>query len=184
VLNFQEQARLASSLLGFSWVQPTAATVGTGEDTIRGIFARQCLNAGLVKKGSSIMAEKSTRGFAAMDRAKQREIASKGGKAAHVKGTAHEFTPEEAAAAGRKGGRAAHQRGTAHEFTREEASAAGRKGGHASHQRNRMRQFEAQPMPGVTHEPTPTPPPESSSPNAGGSPNPTAPIEQPVGMGQ
>lgn len=44
------------------------------------------------------------RGFASMDPNKQREIASKGGKAAHEKGTAHEFTPEEAAAAGRKGG--------------------------------------------------------------------------------
>jgi hypothetical protein len=39
-----------------------------------------------------------------MDEAKQREIASKGGKAAHEKGTAHEFTSEEARAAGRKGG--------------------------------------------------------------------------------
>ena len=45
-----------------------------------------------------------TRGFASMDAAQQREIASKGGKAAHAKGTAHEFTSEEAAAAGRKGG--------------------------------------------------------------------------------
>lgn len=49
---------------------------------------------------------KSRRGFASMDRAKQREIASKGGKAAHEKGAAHEFTSEEAAAAGRKGGQA------------------------------------------------------------------------------
>ena len=69
------------------------------------------------------------RGFASMDPAKQREIASKGGKAAHQKGTAHEFTPEEARAAGRKGGQAAHGRGTAHKFTSEEARAAGRKGG-------------------------------------------------------
>lgn len=44
------------------------------------------------------------RGFASMDEAKQREIASKGGKAAHEKGTAHEFTSEEAREAGRKGG--------------------------------------------------------------------------------
>lgn len=44
------------------------------------------------------------RGFAAMDEEKQREIASKGGKAAHEKGTAHEFTSEEAREAGRKGG--------------------------------------------------------------------------------
>ena len=49
---------------------------------------------------------RSNRGFASMDIAKQREIASKGGKAAHEKGTAHEFTSEEAAAAGRKGGQA------------------------------------------------------------------------------
>jgi len=48
---------------------------------------------------------KSERGFAAMDPEKQREIASKGGKAAHAKGTAHEFNSKEAAAAGRKGGR-------------------------------------------------------------------------------
>ena len=46
------------------------------------------------------------RGFASMDRAKQREIASKGGRAAHVQGTAHEWTSEEARAAGRKGGAA------------------------------------------------------------------------------
>ena len=45
-----------------------------------------------------------------MDRAKQREIASKGGKAAHQKGTAHEWTSEEAREAGRKGGMASHQR--------------------------------------------------------------------------
>ena len=45
-----------------------------------------------------------------MDRAKQREIASKGGKAAHQKGTAHEWTSEEARDAGRKGGLASHKR--------------------------------------------------------------------------
>lgn len=45
-----------------------------------------------------------------MDRAKQREIASKGGKAAHQKGTAHEWTSEEARDAGRKGGIASHRR--------------------------------------------------------------------------
>jgi general stress protein YciG len=47
---------------------------------------------------------KSNRGFASMDPARQREIASKGGRAAHEKGTAHEWTPEEARQAGRKGG--------------------------------------------------------------------------------
>lgn len=52
----------------------------------------------------------SNRGFASMDRARQREIASLGGKAAHAKGTAHEFTPEEAREAGRKGGQASGER--------------------------------------------------------------------------
>ena len=50
----------------------------------------------------------SGRGFAGMDREKQREIASKGGRAAHAQGTAHEFTSEEAREAGRKGGEASH----------------------------------------------------------------------------
>ncbi len=72
------------------------------------------------------------RGFAGMDPTKQKEIASKGGKASHEKGTAHEFTPDEAREAGRKGGKAAHEKGTAHEFTPEEAREAGRKGGQAS----------------------------------------------------
>lgn len=49
------------------------------------------------------------RGFASMDPARQREIATKGGKAAHVKRTAHEWTHEEARAAGAKGGRQAHE---------------------------------------------------------------------------
>ena len=53
---------------------------------------------------------KEDRGFASMDRAKQKEIASKGGKAAHAKGTAHEWTSEEAREAGRKGGMASHRR--------------------------------------------------------------------------
>ena len=53
---------------------------------------------------------KEDRGFASMDRQKQREIASKGGKAAHAKGTAHEWTSEEAREAGRKGGMASHRR--------------------------------------------------------------------------
>ena len=50
------------------------------------------------------------RGFASMDRVKQREIASKGGKAAHQRGSAHEWTSDEARDAGRKGGIASHQR--------------------------------------------------------------------------
>lgn len=75
----------------------------------------------------------SNRGFAAMDQEKQREIASKGGKAAHAKGTAHEFDSRTAAEAGSKGGKAAHAKGTAHEFSSKEAAEAGRKGGQNSH---------------------------------------------------
>ena len=48
--------------------------------------------------------KKSNRGFASMDPAKQREIASKGGRAAHEKGTAHQFSANEAREAGKKGG--------------------------------------------------------------------------------
>ena len=62
------------------------------------------------------------RGFASMDEEKQRQIASKGGKAAHEKGTAHEFTPEEARAAGRKGGEVVSQ-------NRAHMADIGRKGG-------------------------------------------------------
>lgn len=46
----------------------------------------------------------SRRGFASMSKDKQREIARKGGRAAHLKGTAHEFSSDEARAAGKKGG--------------------------------------------------------------------------------
>src|SRR5205085_1759036 len=70
------------------------------------------------------MANTSRRGFASMDPAKQREIASKGGRAAHAKGTAHEFTSDEARVAGRKGGEAV-SRDRAH------MSAIGREGGHS-----------------------------------------------------
>ena len=50
------------------------------------------------------------RGFASMDSNRQREIASKGGRAAHKKGAAHQWTREEAQAAGRKGGLARHRK--------------------------------------------------------------------------
>jgi hypothetical protein len=66
-----------------------------------------------------------------MDRSKQREIASKGGKAAHAKGTAHEFDSGEAREAGRKGGVAVSR-------NREHMAAIGRRGGEARGQsRNR-----------------------------------------------
>src|SRR5437588_13026894 len=70
------------------------------------------------------MANTSKRGFASMDPTKQREIASKGGRAAHAKGTAHEFTSDKARVAGRKGGEAV-SRDRAH------MSAIGREGGHS-----------------------------------------------------
>jgi general stress protein YciG len=52
--------------------------------------------------------EKKKRGFASMDRNQVRELARRGGVAAHRAGTAHEFSPDEARTAGRKGGLAAH----------------------------------------------------------------------------
>jgi uncharacterized protein len=79
------------------------------------------------------MANTSKRGFASMDASKQREIASKGGKAAHAKGTAHEFTSDEARVAGRKGGEAV-SRDRAH------MSAIGREGGHSRGARARATQ--------------------------------------------
>jgi general stress protein YciG len=77
---------------------------------------------------------KSKRGFASMDPARQRDIASKGGKAAHAKGTAHEWTADEARRAGRKGGEVV-SRDRAH------MEAIGRAGGEA---RGRARQLAAQ----------------------------------------
>ena len=80
------------------------------------------------------MSGKSKRGFASMDPARQRDIASKGGKAAHAKGTAHEWTADEARRAGRKGGEVV-SRDRAH------MEAIGRAGGEA---RGRARQLAAQ----------------------------------------
>jgi general stress protein YciG len=77
------------------------------------------------------MANTSKRGFASMDASKQREIASKGGRAAHAKGTAHEFTSDEARVAGRKGGEAVSR-------DREHMSAIGREGGHSRGNRARL----------------------------------------------
>jgi general stress protein YciG len=74
---------------------------------------------------------RSNRGFASMDRGKQREIASKGGRAAHAKGTAHEFDSDEARNAGRKGGQAVSR-------NREHMAMIGRRGGEArGHSRTR-----------------------------------------------
>ena len=70
------------------------------------------------------------RGFAAMDQNQQREIASKGGQAAHQKGTAHEFDSEEARRAGQKGGEVV-SRNRAH------MADIGRKGGESRQSANR-----------------------------------------------
>jgi len=67
----------------------------------------------------------ASRGFASMDPQRQREIASVGGKAAHQKGTAHEFNSDEAREAGRKGGERVSR-------DREHMAEIGRKGGRAS----------------------------------------------------
>ncbi len=67
---------------------------------------------------------KSRRGFASMDRERQREIASKGGRAAHAKGTAHEWSSNEARQAGRKGGEVVSR-------NREHMAEIGRHGGEA-----------------------------------------------------
>ena len=73
---------------------------------------------------------KSNRGFASMDTHRQREIARKGGRAAHEKGKAHEFTPDEARAAGRKGGEKVS-------VNRRHMAEIGRRGGRSSAQRRR-----------------------------------------------
>jgi general stress protein YciG len=85
----------------------------------------------------------SKRGFASMDASKQREIASKGGRAAHAKGTAHEFTTDEARVAGRKGGEAV-SRDRAH------MAAIGREGGHSRGARARAAAAAGVPLGGAT----------------------------------
>src|SRR5216110_377405 len=70
------------------------------------------------------------RGFASMDQHRQKEIARKGGRAAHEKGKAHEFTPDEARAAGRKGGEKVS-------LNRRHMAEIGRRGGRSSAQRRR-----------------------------------------------
>jgi len=76
------------------------------------------------RQGSRHHGDTSNRGFASMDDQQQREIASKGGKAAHESGHAHEFNSNEAREAGRKGGKAVSK-------DREHMAEIGRKGGEA-----------------------------------------------------
>jgi hypothetical protein len=97
-------------------------------------------------------AKKSNRGFASMDRSKQREIASKGGRAAHEKGTAHQFTSDEARAAGKKGGGAVSQ-------DRQHMAEIGRIGGQARGRKQRERaaadsQSDVSPESGPESEPS------------------------------
>jgi general stress protein YciG len=75
------------------------------------------------------MTGKSRRGFASMDPSRQREIASKGGRAAHAKGTAHEWSSDEARVAGRKGGEVVSR-------DRSHMAAIGREGGEARGRKN------------------------------------------------
>jgi general stress protein YciG len=70
---------------------------------------------------SSEKGESRGRGFAGMDKERQRQISSQGGKAAHQKGTAHEFDSEEAREAGRKGGMVSGGRRRAREAAVNEA---------------------------------------------------------------
>ena len=82
--------------------------------------------------GQKQVGNTSKRGFASMDPELQRRIAREGGRAAHQKGVAHEFTSEEARAAGRKGGEAVSG-------NRQHMSAIGKKGGEASRANRRDR---------------------------------------------
>ena len=82
---------------------------------------------------------KSQRGFAIMDKGRQREIASKGGRAAHAQGLAHEFTADEARRAGRKGGEVVS-------VNREHMAAIGRAGGLARARNRALRASAPQPV--------------------------------------
>jgi general stress protein YciG len=90
---------------------------------------------------------KKGRGFASMDPEKQREIASKGGRAAHEKGTAHQFSADEAREAGRKGG------GTVSR-DRHHMAEIGRVGGQARGRKQRANASAEGSTPASTEEPS------------------------------
>jgi general stress protein YciG len=92
------------------------------------------------------------RGFAAMDESKRRQIASRGGRAAHEIGNAHEWNGAEAAEAGRKGGQKVSQ-------NRQHMAAIGRKGGLAHHERKNGK-AESTPAAPPTESQIPTERPE------------------------
>jgi general stress protein YciG len=116
-------------------------------------------NRGL-QKGCVMASGTHNRGFASMSSDKQREIARKGGRAAHMKGTAHEFTPDEARDAGRKGGeRVSSDRGRMAEI--------GRRGGLISAARRAARSGVAQPGERSTGRSTsPESPPQGQTPGS------------------
>jgi general stress protein YciG len=91
---------------------------------------KSAVSGGNVQKSGAGTGAPAKRGFAAMDQNQQREIASKGGQAAHQKGTAHEFDSEEARRAGQKGGEAVSR-------DREHMADIGRKGGESRQSANR-----------------------------------------------
>lgn len=117
---------------------------GRGEQQSRefvSLFNQQSQNSG--QEGESVNNERSdgsgaerartsNRGFAAMDPEKQKVIASEGGRAAHRQGVAHEWSSEEARAAGRKGGQMVSR-------NREHMSEIGRRGGQSSGSRRSQR---------------------------------------------
>src|SRR5687767_12452000 len=86
-------------------VQDPPAEPNPAPYVVRGSAAGQIDESRMMNEAAKGTGErKERRGFASMSPEKQREIASKGGRAAHQKGTAHEWTSEEARSAGRKGG--------------------------------------------------------------------------------
>jgi general stress protein YciG len=89
----ESAGRFESSQTGYSQTDNTIGGQGQG---------------GLLNNNASIQQKRGGRGFASMDPARVSQIASMGGRAAHEQGVAHEWTPEEARAAGRKGGQASH----------------------------------------------------------------------------
>jgi len=86
-------------------VQDPPAEPDPAPYVVRGGQTGQINESRIMNEAAKVQGErKERRGFASMSPEKQREIASKGGRAAHQKGTAHEWTSEEARSAGRKGG--------------------------------------------------------------------------------
>src|SRR5687767_12320175 len=102
--------------------------------------------AGRGRRESSMETNTKNRGFASMAAEKQREIARKGGRAAHEKGKAHEFTTDEARMAGRKGGEKVS-------VDRNHMAEIGRRGGRSSASRRRANAGQTQPSPSGENSP-------------------------------